>query len=152
MVEITEGELLEIEHAISFRDKIRQIDLNDIEKDIEEKIRKSEANKIGNPITATYSIEGNFIDVELIIPIDKKIDNIGKYKYKERLKLVNAIVAKHKGNPMMIKNTYNELNQYIEKNNLIPITVGYNVTKNIDYLNTENSEIDIYVGISPNIL
>lgn len=33
-----------------------------------------------------------------------------------------------------------------------PITVGYNVTKKMDMLNPENTEIDVYVGISPNIL
>ncbi len=35
---------------------------------------------------------------------------------------------------------------------LQPITVGYNVTKKADKLNPENTEIDVYVGISPNIL
>ncbi len=35
---------------------------------------------------------------------------------------------------------------------LQPITIGYNVTKKIDMSNSENTEIDVYVGISPNIL
>ena len=38
------------------------------------------------------------------------------------------------------------------EHNLQPITVGYNVTKKMDMLNPENTEIDVYVGISPNIL
>ena len=45
-----------------------------------------------------------------------------------------------------------QLNQYIMEHKLQPITVGYNVTKKTDMLNPENTEIDVYVGISPNIL
>ena len=38
------------------------------------------------------------------------------------------------------------------KHSLQPITVGYNVTNKTEMLNPENTEIDVYVGISPNIL
>ena len=53
---------------------------------------------------------------------------------------------------MRLQNTCNELNQYIVQNKLMPITVGYNVTKKIDPVNIIKTEIDVYVGISPNIL
>lgn len=46
----------------------------------------------------------------------------------------------------------NQLNQYIVEHKLWPITAGYNVTKKTDMLNPENTEMDVYVGISPNIL
>ena len=35
---------------------------------------------------------------------------------------------------------------------LSPVTVGYNVTKNINPVNMEETEIDVYVGISANVL
>ena len=65
---------------------------------------------------------------------------------------MNAVVASYRGNPMGLQNACNELNQYIMENKLQPITVGYNVTKKVDPLNIDNTEIDVYVGISPNIL
>lgn len=42
--------------------------------------------------------------------------------------MVNAVYARHIGNPMLLQNTYNEIIDYINKNNLQPITAAYNVT------------------------
>lgn len=53
---------------------------------------------------------------------------------------------------MGLQDACNQLNQYIMERRLQPITVGYNVTKKTDMLSPENTEIDVYVGISPNIL
>ena len=33
-----------------------------------------------------------------------------------------------------------------------PITSGYNVTRKLDLLNPKNTEVDVFVGINPNIL
>lgn len=66
--------------------------------------------------------------------------------------MVNAVVVKHIGNPNSLQISCEELNQYIINNQLNPITVGYNVTKKVDKINLENTEIDVYVGINPNYL
>ena len=90
--------------------------------------------------------------LELICPIDKKIESIERYVYKEKIKIVNAVMMSYKGNPTGLQEACNELNKYIMENKLQPITVGYNVTKKIDILDINNAEIDVYVGINPNIL
>ncbi len=128
------------------------IEVEKIGKELEEIITKSGAKKVGNPISVTYGVEGEMMDMEILIPIDKKIENIEHYFFKEKIKIVNALLVKHKGNPMMLQNTFNEVNHYIVENNLTPITPGYNVTKTIDPINMENTEIYVYIGISPNIL
>jgi len=92
------------------------------------------------------------LDFEISLPVDKSLGNIGEYQFKERIKLVNAVVASYKGNPAGIEKAFNELNQYIMTNNLQPITAGYNVTLHMDTLDIDNTKIDIYVGINPNIL
>ena len=61
-------------------------------------------------------------------------------------------MTKHVGNPAGVQEAGNQLNQYIVEHELQPIIVGYNVTKKTDMLSPENTEIDVYVGISPNIL
>ena len=66
--------------------------------------------------------------------------------------MVNAVLLSYKGNPAGLQNACNELNRYMVDNQLQPITVGYNITKHIDTINVENTEIDVYVGINPNIL
>jgi spermidine/putrescine-binding protein len=86
------------------------------------------------------------------MPIEKSIDSTDKFVFKKQIKIVNAVVASYKGHPMGLQDTCNQLNQYMVEHTLQPITVGYNVTKKMDMLNPNNTEIDVYVGISPNIL
>jgi hypothetical protein len=51
---------------------------------LEEKINQAGAKKTGNPISVTYGVEGGMMDMELLIPIDKKIKNVEPYCFKEK--------------------------------------------------------------------
>lgn len=119
---------------------------------MENYIQNAGAKRVGNPITVTYAVGDDTIDIELLIPIDKSINSVDKFVFKNQIKIVNAVVACYKGHPIGLQEACNQLNQYIMEHKLQPITVGYNVTKKTDMLNPENTEIDVYVGISPNIL
>lgn len=92
--------------------------------------------------------------MEILIPIDKKSEKSEVFNFKKEFILTNAIKAIHKGNPMMLQNTFNEINSYMQQNNLQPITSAYNVTIQDakDMSEIDNVEIHIYVGINPNIL
>ncbi len=152
MAEIRQGETLEMENLLSFRGKIRQQELERVGNDLELQVKMSGAERVGYPITVTYSMEGELIDVEVLLPISKRIPSTGKYVFKEKLLITNALMVKHVGNPAGLQAVCNELNNYIMENKLMPITVGYNVTRKVDMINPNNTEIDVYVGISPNIL
>ena len=119
---------------------------------MELQVKTSGAERVGYPITVTYGIEGDLIDVEVLLPINKRVPSTGKYVFKEKLLITNALMVKHVGNPAGLQAACNELNSYIMENKLVPITAGYNVTRKVDMLNPNNAEIDVYVGISPNIL
>lgn len=152
MIEIKENQELNVANILSYRGKVRQAELENIGKEMEIYIQSTGAKRVGNPITATYAVEGDAIDIELMIPIDKSIVSTDKFVFKSQIKIVNAIVAEYKGHPIGLQDACNQLNQYIMEDKLQPITVGYNVTKKTDMLSPENTEIDVYVGISPNIL
>lgn len=152
MIEIKTGQEIELNNVISFRGKILQGEIDKIGMDMEMKLCEVGAKRNGYPITATYGVDGTTLDIELLLPIDKNTGNIGNYVFKKKFKIVNAIVLSYIGNPNGLHNACNELNKYIVENNLQPITVGYNVTKKVDTLNIDNTEIDVYVGINPNIL
>lgn len=152
MLEIKENQELQVVNLLSYRGKVRQAEIENIGKEMENYIQKVGAKRVGNPITATYAVEGDMIDIELLMPIDKSIDSTDKFVFKNQIKIVNAVIAVYKGHPMGLQDACNQLNQYIMEHKLQPITVGYNVTKKTDMLNPENTEIDVYVGISPNIL
>ena len=110
------------------------------------------AKVVGNPVTATYTVEQDEIDMELLLPLDREITPQERYVFKKEIRIVNAVMAAYKGHPMGLQDACNQLNQYIVEHGLQPITVGYNVTKKTDMLCLENTEVDVYVGISPNIL
>ena len=152
MIDIKENQKLDIDNVLSYRGKVRQAELEGIGKEMEIYIQKSGAERAGSPATATYGVEGDEIDIELLMPIDKKIDSTDIFLFKSKIKIVNAVVMCYKGHPIGLQEACNQLNQYIMEHKLQPKTVGYNVTKKTDMLNPENTEIDVYVGISPNIL
>lgn len=152
MLEIKENQELNVTNLLSYRGKLKQTELENIGKEMESYIQNAGTKRVGNPITATYELEGDEIDIELLMPIDKSIESMDKFDFKNQIKIVNAVVASYIGHPMGVQDACNQLNQYIMERRLQPITVGYNVTKKTDMLNPENTEIDVYVGISPNIL
>lgn len=152
MLEIKENQELNVNNLLSYRGKVRQREIENIGKEMEIYIQNVGAKRVGNPINATYAVDGDIIDVELIIPIDRSISSTEKFVFKNKIKIVNAVVASYKGHPMGLQDVCNQLNQYIMEHKLQPITAGYNVTNKIDMSNPENTEIDVYVGISPNIL
>lgn len=152
MLEIKENQELNVVNILSYRGKVRQTEIENIGKEMEDYIQRVGAKRVGNPITATYAVEGDAIDVELLMPVDRSIASTDNFIFKKQVKIVNAVVAAYKGHPMRLQEACNQLNQYIMEHTLQPITVGYNVTKKTDMLNPENTEIDVYVGINPNIL
>ena len=68
------------------------------------------------------------------MPIDKSIDSTDKFAFKNYIKIINAVVASYKGRPIGLQEACNQLNQYIMEHKLQPITVGYNVTKKTEYV------------------
>ena len=137
---------------LSFRGKVGQAELEAISRDMQNVITMHGAKPVGSAITATFAMENGMLDIEILVPIDRPLEGVGKYTYKERLHIVNAVVAVYKGHPAGLQEAAEKLNQYMIDNQLQPITVGYNVTKRMDMLAPENTEIEVYVGINPNIL
>lgn len=152
MIEIKEKQELNVVNVISYRGKVKQAELENIGKDMESYIQQAGAMRKGTPITATYAVEGDTIDIEIIIPIDKSIDSADGFVFKNQIKIVNATVMSYIGNPVGLQEACEVLNKYIVDNKLQPITVGYNITKKVDMLDMNNTEIDVYVGINPNVL
>lgn len=121
-------------------------------------LQKNNSKKAGPLITTTFNIENidgeQLLDMEILVPIDKEIEVLEKYQFKKKFHLLNAVYARHEGNPKFLQETYNKLMKYIQINNLVQITSAYNVNVK-DPTSAEDFDdmvIDIYIGVSPNIL
>jgi effector-binding domain-containing protein len=68
--------------------------------------------------------------------------------------MTNAVAIRHVGNPAGLEKTVNELLAYIQQKGLQPITAAYNVTvkEARTPLEVEEMVVDVYIGISPNVL
>jgi effector-binding domain-containing protein len=155
---ITENNTLEMKNVVSFRGKVTQQKMEDVMRNFENLIHENKACKTGPTVTATYAVENEFgqsvMDIEVLIPLDKKIATYSDFKFKPLFRLNNAVKIRHEGNPAMLQNSANELMQYINSHDLMPITAGYNVTvrEPASQNDVDNMIVDMYVGVCDNIL
>src|SRR5690554_5884967 len=142
-----------MENLLSLRKKLKQSEIVHEMQKIGEYFQKNKIKKVGPIVNTTFNIENvngeQLLDVEILVPMNKKYDLIGEYKFKEKFHLLNAIYTSHKGNPALLQQTYDLLFQYIQKNNLQQITPAYNV--NVKELapgeSMDEMIIDVYIGV-----
>jgi len=157
-IEIKKNKELKMENVLSLRKKLKQDELNNEINIIQNFFIDNKIKRGGPLVTAIFNVEQvngeQIIDIEILVPMDKKNVLPEKYNFKENFHLTNAVYARHEGNPAFLQQTYNELIKFINDNNLQQITSAYNVYIN-DLASIDNLDamiIDIYIGINPNIL
>lgn len=157
-MDIQEHITLKMINVLSYRAKMTQLELSKKSQEIEKLLQETGAQKKAPIVTTTYSVmsgvNGSVMDVEILVPLDRQISVPEGFVWKPEFLLTNALKVKHIGNPSNLQNTINTLNSYITEHKLTPISTGYNVTvkEAKTPLDIEQMEVDIYVGISPNIL
>lgn len=158
MDSITQGNTFEMSNVFSYRGQVTQQETTEIVRNMNQIMKDNGASKNGGIVTTTFSVDSsngyNLLDTEILIPLDKQITVSGSYKFKPVFRLTNAVKIRHQGNPSMIQSSADALIRYIKENQLQPVTACYNVTvrepeNNADF---ENMIIDLYIGVSDNIL
>lgn len=156
-LDIENNKSLKIENSISVRRKMTQ---EEAQLEITKILQYLESNQIqqnGPMIYTTHNVERvggeEILDMEFIVPVDRKIDVPDDYQFKPIFHLVNAIYKRHVGHPERLQDTYDELLNYLQENQLQQITSGYNVSVNDDEVALgEPPIIDVYIGVNPSIL
>jgi len=68
--------------------------------------------KNGPVVTATFAVEQvdgqPILDMEILVPMDRQVDLGGEYRLKRVFHLMNAVYARHEGNPNLLQGTLNE--------------------------------------------
>lgn len=146
-------------NLLSFRSKLSQSEIESYILEINN-ICRIENIKLQTLITTTFSIEHDkegkqILDIEILLPSNKKIiENslFENFSIKEIILITNAIQLHYEGQKLNSLHAINELNDYIIANSLIPITPMYSVSNNpFDQLNG-NINMDLFIGINPNIM
>ena len=155
---VEEGKSIRLENVLSLRKKMAQTEINTEMMKIGRFLNDNGLRKSGPIITATFAVDTAdgqpLVDMEILVPIDRAIEPFGGYGFKKVFHLVNAVYAKHMGNPALLQKTYNEILEHIRDNNLQQITAGYNVNVKDPQPGQSLDEmvVDVYIGVNPNIL
>lgn len=157
-MKVFEHRTLEMRNVLSYRSKMTQQELQYKSQEIEKFLEETGAKRAANTVTTTFSVEqgpnGPVMDIEILIPLDREVKLPLGYTWKPHFLLTNALMIQHIGNPASLQSTIDELNAYILEHQLTPISTGYNVTVKAARtpLEIDSMEVDVYVGISPNLL
>lgn len=157
-IEYEEGKQLVLKNVICCRRKVEQAKASDILVLIEEYIKNNDLKKMGPYINVTHGIETEndkiIMDIEILTSVDRlknteEREN-GIRKIKE-LVINNALVCKMECSPLRLVEVNGEIENYIEKMKLDPVTPGYLVTKKKDTANNmmlNEMEYELYIGMS----
>lgn len=157
-MEITQNQTLEMQNLLSYRGRMTQQEFTAKAQEIERILQEHGAQKDAPIVTTTFSVEqgamGPIMDAEILVPLNKEIPVPSGYVWKPQFLLTNAVKLHHVGNPSGLQNSVDELTDYMRMHHLTPVTSGYNVTLKEAHtlLELDAMEIDVYVGISPNVL
>jgi effector-binding domain-containing protein len=158
IVNILIGQSYEMKNVISYRAKMTQKEMNIAMNRLMTLINDNGLTQSGYITTSTFSIEKvgsiEFIDIEILCPVDKICRLPQEYTFKPVFRLANAVKITHEGDPANLQATANLLISYINENKLTPITSMYNVTvrEPKSPVDVDNMVVDMYIGVSDNIL
>lgn len=156
---ITNGDVLKLDNLLSKRVEITQNDLSLLLNRIRSFCYNNEI-VVNNIVTATFGVRNDnnnnqLIDMEILLDLQgNTIPNNfpDDFQTKEKIEIINALHTHFMGKNQESIIAYNEINQYISEHSLQPITPAYAVSHN-PYNNSDDIiDIDIYVGINPNIM
>lgn len=150
MINIYEGEELNVENILYFRGKINQEEMDYICLDMEEKVKAFGCKKIGVPITVTYGVVDGIADVEINVPIDKAVDDFDNYRFKKNLIVKNALKFEYIGEIGQMPKASAVLNDYISQKKLNVITPSFNIVE-IKQGETVEIKLTVYIGVGADI-
>lgn len=148
---------IRFENLMSLRKKMDSNQVNSEIIKIAKFLDSNGINKNGPMITATFGeevVDGkHIVDMEILVPIDRKVSLPKPYVFKELFHLVHAVYARNVGDIKNLEKMYYDLQKYIEDNLLQRITAVYLVHVNDEYvMHGEIPIIDVYIGVNPSIL
>ncbi|MDR2572309.1 MAG: AraC family transcriptional regulator [Oscillospiraceae bacterium] len=157
-MDIKEKQELRMSNVLSFRKRLSAPEFQQASVRISKFIEDGSFTKTAPTATATFAVEiengQQMLDIEVLISLDKPFDPPEECVCKPEFLLTNAVTIRHLGNPTGLEDSYNKLMSYIEERGYVTITNGYNVTvtEPKSPADIDQMIIDIYIGVSPNIL
>ena len=134
-------------YVLVFRGIVTQNECEKITRDMESFVLSKRVQRVDGTITATHEIYDEKADFEIIMPIDREIEDIesNTFKLVKNFKIENCVMINCDGNLENVEEQIDRLYKYIEENNLKIGSPGYTFVK----LNMDGGvEIEYYVSVT----
>lgn len=152
-MQIIENQQLWFDTALSYRARIEIDSLGDMIKHICDNVGVLDLKITDNVVVSVCEeiSEPNktILGVEVIVPVDKRLESNCHYVFKPHFKLANAVLTKFRGKASELPETRKELYKYAYEQHYSPNSEVYFSVKQI-----EEDEIiaDAYLGVNGNLL
>ena len=143
-----------VSNLVSFR---KTMDATDVQMYVEQiftYIDSCGAKRLGGNIMLTHSAIGDSVDMELYFPIDIEIPSAGEFVFLPQLQVDNCVRITHKGDPQLLQQTAEQLNDYMVVNSLTPLSGGYmvSVREVLHPADMDLFEADVYVPVCVGVM
>ena len=139
---VVEHQTISAEQILSYCTDVDDDKIPQMLKSIKENMAVIGFQICGNIIVAKHN---SF--TEILVPVDREFKSTVEYKFKKKIRLVNALRLRHYGSFCSIRESLAEIDLYIGKNNLLPVTSPYIVERT-----ASDNAYDVYIGISENLV
>lgn len=151
--EIEKNQSLFLKNVLQVRKKVAQNNSFLISNEIDNFIEKNGAKKDGNTITITHNVTiengEQVFDLEMMIPLNKKIEPFQEYNFLPEFSLNNALKVRIEGNPQQMQSAVQRMSEYVKNENLNVTTPLYVVTIKEAKTNADIDDMitELYIGV-----
>jgi hypothetical protein len=150
---ILEYEKLNFKNLMSIRKVMSYKDIKCEIENLAKVIKNYNAWSLGLIFARPYDIteigSNKFFDMEILIPVDKKVPDYKDYKFIDNFNLFNTFKITHSDSAESLGDIISDIGEYTLSKNLTPPTFAFNISSNnapIISL-TDEFEVEIYISI-----
>lgn len=151
--EIKSNQSLFLKNVLHIRKQVSQNNSFLISNEIDNFIEKNGVKKDGNTVTVTHNViveNGEQVfDLEMMIPLDKKIESFNEFNFLSEFSLTNALKVRIEGNPQQMQSAVQIMSEYVKNKNLKVTTPLYVVTMKESKINDYIDDMitELYIGV-----
>lgn len=150
---ILEYEKLSFKSLISVRKVMSYKDFKCEIENLVKVIKNYNAWSLGLAFARPYDItevgSNKFFDMEILIPVDKKVPDYKDYKFIDNFNLFNTFKITHSDSAESLEDVISDIGEYTLSKNLTPPTFAFNISSNNTPIIslTDEFEVEIYISI-----
>ncbi len=151
-MQIMTQQWFENKNLLSYKTRVELEKMPELISYVENNIDAIDLSIVGDIIfsvdEAAKELNVSIVDVELLIPVNRRFVSSSRYVFKPVFRLENAVLVKYCGHFYELPDAHQKISEYLLSNKLQPITKIYHVLRR---MHEDKGVIDMFVGINGNL-